>query len=121
MCSILGHDGGMAGGMNRGGAWGPMAARVAQPAGSGRTTGPASSTGHASSAERRDPVARVKHCWVLGEAGRLPGLLLQWRQTAAGFQGRVVHPVDDPEEGWMVVEEWLPAARLQPVEPTRRG
>ncbi len=53
----------------------------------------------------------LKHCWVDHEHGRVPGLLLEWRRTASGWQGRVVHPVRDPT-GWILVEEWLPATAL---------
>jgi hypothetical protein len=35
----------------------------------------------------------IRHCWVTDESGRLPGLLLEWRRTVAGWQGRVVRPV----------------------------
>lgn len=53
----------------------------------------------------------VRRCWVTDEHGRQPGLLLEWRQTLAGWQGRVVRPVR--EDGcWVVVEEWLPAGLL---------
>jgi hypothetical protein len=55
----------------------------------------------------------VKPCWVSDAHGRNPGLLLEWRQVAAGWQGRVVRPVYDGS-GWIVVEEWLPAAALAP-------
>ena len=58
------------------------------------------------------PPPPVKHCWVIGPSGRLPGLLLAWRQVADGWQGRVVHPVEEPA-GWAVVEEWLPAGVLE--------
>ena len=56
----------------------------------------------------------LRHCWVRGDQGRLPALLLEWRRTASGWQGRVVHPVPDSGEGggWILVEEWLPAAAL---------
>lgn len=53
----------------------------------------------------------LKHCWVVGEHGRLPALLLGWEQRVDGWHGRVVHPVRDAE-GWVVVEEWLPASVL---------
>ena len=60
------------------------------------------------------PVDRLKHCWVSDEHGRLPGLLLEWRKVVAGWQGRVVHPVPEPgTQGWILVEEWLPAERLE--------
>jgi hypothetical protein len=55
----------------------------------------------------------VKRCWVTDDHGRNPGLLLEWRQVAAGWQGRVVRPVYDGS-GWIVVEEWLPADVLTP-------
>jgi hypothetical protein len=55
-----------------------------------------------------DEPPSIRHCWVTDEHGRLPGLLLEWRRTVSGWQGRVVRPVF--EEGcWVVVEEWLPA------------
>ena len=55
----------------------------------------------------------LRHCWVDHEHGRVPGLLIEWRRTAGGWQGRVVHPVPDPSgTGWILVEEWLPAAAL---------
>ncbi len=59
--------------------------------------------------ERATPV--VKHCWVTDRHGRLPGLLLEWRHTASGWQGRVVRPTLEAGE-WIVVEEWLPAELL---------
>jgi hypothetical protein len=61
---------------------------------------------------RREPhPSQLRHCWVTDENGRLPALLLEWRQTVAGWQGRVVRPV--LEQGcWVVVEEWLPAGML---------
>ena len=54
----------------------------------------------------------VKHCWVTDRHGRLPGLLLEWRRTASGWQGRVVRPALEAGE-WIVVEEWLPAELLE--------
>jgi hypothetical protein len=87
----------MAGGMNKRGAWGPMADRVNGAEGGA------------------PPAPAVKHCWVTDQHGRLPALLLEWRRTEAGFQGRVVRPVADPEGGWVVVVEWLPAAWLAPA------
>ena len=59
------------------------------------------------------PQPGIRHCWVTAEHGRLSGLLLEWRRTLSGWQGRVVRPV--LEEGqWMVVEEWLLAELLEP-------
>jgi hypothetical protein len=95
----------MAGGMNKRGSYGSMADRVARSSVSEAT---------GSAPEPPAPAPPVKHCWVNDEHGRLPGLLLGWRRTASGFQGRVVRPVPD-EDGWVVVEEWLPADRLTPA------
>lgn len=60
------------------------------------------------------PTPGIKHCWVNNHHGRLPALLLEWRKVAAGFQGRVIRPVYE-DEGWSIVEEWLPAALLEPA------
>jgi hypothetical protein len=69
--------------------------------------------GDAAPSPVRTPTAPVKPCWVTDRHGRNPGLLLEWRQVAAGWQGRVVRPVLDGSE-WVVVEEWLPAQLLAP-------
>lgn len=60
------------------------------------------------------PSSAIKHCWVTTSAGRQPGLLLEWRRRPDGWHARVVHPVPDGG-GWVVVEEWLPTALLEPV------
>jgi hypothetical protein len=99
------HHEQVAGGMNKRGAWGSMSQRVSQDAA-------------AQDAEARPTQPQpsgIKHCWVDDEHGRMPGLLLQWRRTESGFQGRVVRPVLDPEWGWVVVDEWLPASSLGPT------
>jgi hypothetical protein len=56
----------------------------------------------------------IKPCWVTDTGGRLPALLLEWRRTESGFQGRVVRPVLEDGD-WIVVEEWLPAGLLDPA------
>ena len=51
-------------------------------------------------AVRAVPVERLRHCWVTAdEHGRVPALLLEWRETPDGWQGRVVRPVLDMEDG----------------------
>lgn len=69
------------------------------------------------SATSQEGVVRpsVRHVWVAGDDGVLPGLLLRWRQVASGWQGYVTHPVRDAQ-GWALIDEWLPAERLQPVQ-----
>jgi hypothetical protein len=66
------------------------------------------------SAPAAAPAPTLKHCWVLDRHGRLPGLLLEWRRTTEGWQGRVVRPVLE-SYGWVVVEDWLPAELLVAV------
>jgi hypothetical protein len=87
----------MAGGMSKRGNWGPMADRVA---------------GSPAAEQPPEPPA-VKHCWVNGRHGRVPGLLLEWRNVAGVWSGRVVRPVHDGT-GWVLVEEWIEAALLDP-------
>lgn len=90
----------MAGGMNKRGDYGSMADRVAR-------------SGNAESAPA--PVVSIQHCWVTGVEGKVPGLLLAWRKRPDGWHARVVRPVRD-DIGWVVVEEWLPAGLLDPVD-----
>jgi hypothetical protein len=86
--------------MNKRGTYGPMSERVAR-------------------SRNEDPVPAapelpsIRHCWVTTSAGRLPGLLLEWRRRPE-WEGRVVHAVRD-DQGWAIVEEWLPAGLLDPV------
>jgi hypothetical protein len=57
-----------------------------------------------------------RHCWVRDppEApGTWPGLLVEWRQRGGSWQGRVAYTVTGPH-GPVLVESWLPAARLEP-------
>jgi hypothetical protein len=103
----------MAGGMNKRGGhgYGTMAERIAAT----KAAAPSRPEPEARSEPpvRRGPEA-LKHCWVDHDHGRVPGLLIEWRRTASGWQGRVVHPVRDPLDstGWILVEEWLPATAL---------
>ena len=56
-----------------------------------------------------------RHCWVTDPPewpGTWPGLLVEWRQAAGGWQGRVAYTVTGPH-GPVLVETWLPADRLQ--------
>lgn len=78
--------------MSKRAGWGPMSERVAP-----RATPPP-----------------IKPCWVTDAYGHLPALLMEWRQTEAGWQGRVVRPVLE-DGAWLVVEEWLPAGLLDPA------
>lgn len=60
--------------------------------------------------------AEGRHCWVHDPpeaAGVWPGLLVEWRPHAEGWQGRVAYTVRG-RHGPALVEAWLPAARLEP-------
>lgn len=67
--------------------------------------------GTTTSSQRPDA---IQHCWVTDRHGRLPALLLEWRRSESGYQGRVVRPVLEGQV-WMVCEEWLPASLLDPA------
>ena len=57
-----------------------------------------------------------RHCWVRDPPdcpGTWPGLLVEWRQRGGAWQGRVAYTVTGPH-GPVLVESWLPAARLEP-------
>jgi hypothetical protein len=58
----------------------------------------------------------ARHCWVLGlpEApGRWPGLLVEWRRGAQGWEGRVVLALPG-SAGVVLVERWLDPVHLEP-------
>lgn len=68
----------------------------------------ASRTGADGPAERASP---ARHCCVDGE----PSLLVEWRQGAGGWEGRVIGMVWIDAVGWATVERWLPAESIRPV------
>ena len=82
--------------MNKRGGYGSMAERVARSQ-SARDAQPA--------------LPQIKHCWVTDHHGRLPGLLLEWRQLDGVWRGRVLRPVAEGDD-WIIIEEWLPAGLL---------
>ena len=89
----------MAGGMSKRGSLGPIGERI-NPA--------AQDAAPATSITETEPP--IRHCWVTDRHGRLPALLLEWRQRQDGWH---VRPVRE-DDGWQVVEEWLPAGLLDP-------
>jgi len=92
--------------------YGTMAERIAATKAAAAAPPPAQAPAQAPSPPRGPE--SLRHCWVRGEHGRVPALLIEWRRTASGWQGRVVHPVRDDGDlgGWVLVEEWLPATAL---------
>jgi hypothetical protein len=49
-----------------------------------------------------------RHCFVEGE----PALLVEWRQTNLGWEGRVLSMTWIDAVGWATVERWLPARQI---------
>jgi hypothetical protein len=64
-------------------------------------------------------VCPARHCWVADAADglgvRRPGLLVEWRQSEAGWEGRVVYAAEVRPGRWALVEEWLAASVLTPL------
>lgn len=56
------------------------------------------------------PASPARHCHVAGE----PSLLVEWRRTARGWEGRVLTLVWMDAVGWVTLERWLPAADIWP-------
>lgn len=62
-----------------------------------------------------------RHCWVVGaglgetDGVKTPGLLVEWRRTPSGWEGRVVYLARLAPARWALVEEWLPAEALAPA------
>ncbi|WP_193611813.1 hypothetical protein [Nocardioides lijunqiniae] len=98
--------GGMGGGWSKQGSGVPLSERV-RP---GAASRPAV-------ASLGDPCP-ARHCWVSDAIDRhgakRPGLLVEWRQAADGWEGRVVYVVQLRPDAWQLVEEWVPAALLTP-------
>lgn len=73
----------------------------------------------ARTAGRALPVRAGRHCWVYPprECSHVPraGLLLEWRRTAAGFEGLVVYLADlGGGRSLSQVQEWVAADNLRP-------
>ena len=67
------------------------------------------------SGARRPAGGHGRHCWVHDPPdapGTWPGLLVEWRQRADGWHGRVAYTVDGGR-GPVLVEAWLPAGQLE--------
>lgn len=59
--------------------------------------------------------AMPKHVWVTLEGsstGRLPGILLEWRQTGSGWEGFVVCADGGGNVKPRAYMEWLPADQI---------
>lgn len=49
------------------------------------------------------------HVWVTTPAGRMPGLLVEWREgPLPPREGRVIH-ADRRADQWVTVERWIPS------------
>jgi hypothetical protein len=60
----------------------------------------------------------ARHCWVADAVDnggvKRPGLLVEWRQSETGWEGRVVYAAQVRAGRWALVEEWVAAALLAP-------
>lgn len=61
-----------------------------------------------------DDPCPARHCQVLVDGVLRPGLLVEWRRTSAGWEGRVIYARRMPHGGWGQVEEWLSQGSLTP-------
>lgn len=79
---------------------------------------PSSAPSNAGPAPLRTAPGARRHCWVLPDPDEgvepFAGLVAEWRQTAAGWQARVVYALGDAETA-TVVESWLSAEQLRPA------
>lgn len=58
-------------------------------------------------------VSEPRHVWVTTEAGRHPGLLLEWRKPdRLPWEGHVVH-ARLREGSWVQVDEWVLASSIE--------
>ncbi|MGA8845437.1 MAG: hypothetical protein WB471_02360 [Nocardioides sp.] len=98
----------MAGGWSKQGSGVPLSERV--------RVGSSSVPAPASGAIEECP---ARHCWVAdavdAQGIKRPGLLVEWRQVHAGWEGRVTYAAQLRPDAWILVEEWLPAALLTPL------
>lgn len=110
----------MAGGWGKQGSGVPLSERVRA---SGHSPAPGHTSGPAPGGGRRELHATgdecpARHCWV-SDADPLgvkrPGLLVEWRAAASGWEGRVVYAASLRAGRWSLVEEWVPASRLTPL------
>jgi len=92
------------GGYGQGDGWGSLSDRLAA---SGAPTGPPQAAA--------EPPAVLKHCWVVDSRGKLPALLIGWRQVDGAWEGRVVRPFQTAAGGWLIEDVWLPADQLEPI------
>ncbi len=60
----------------------------------------------------------VRHCWVSGavdvDGVTRPGMLVEWRRGAGGWEGLVVRPERRAPGVWVLVQQWVPARLLSP-------
>jgi len=101
----------MAGGMSRRSGGVPLRDRVRRDAGEVR----------AGSDAPVDASGGGRHCWVLDAADRRgvkrAGVLLEWRRSPleGTWEGRVAYAAELRPGRTALVEEWVPAALLEPA------
>lgn len=69
--------------------------------------------------DRTERAALTTHCWVLdrpGSTGRSPGLLLEWRREGHAWLGLVAYVERQEQDRFRLVQRWVPAEVLKPVD-----
>lgn len=65
-------------------------------------------------ADHPEDVPAVRHCWYDGPHGRQATLLLEWRNRAGTWCGRImVAQLED--DGWVMASLWVDGAMLEPA------
>ena len=61
------------------------------------------------------PLPPLRHCWYNSPHGRLPALLVKWRDIDGHYDGLIIVAAPDEDaSGWAVVEMWTDSAHLSP-------
>lgn len=88
-----------------------------------RSRGPSLADRSARAAGGDAAAPATRHCWAdpPGHPGPWCGLVVEWRRAGSAWEGRCIYVIDDVDgTGSRVVERWLPAHCLRPIDSGRR-
>lgn len=57
-----------------------------------------------------------RHVWVKYGSQASPGVLLDWRRTAGGWEALVMYATGGGTSSVTVTQQWLPQAHVLPLE-----
>jgi formylglycine-generating enzyme required for sulfatase activity len=105
--------------MARGGMSNRRGPTLAERSAAARGSTPTEATSESPADDRTAYVGspRQRHCWVHAPEAPsepLPGLVVEWRRSATGWEARVVYALDETDPS-TIVEAWIPAQRLRPA------